>query len=274
MSQKLSVMLIGAGAMGGAMLKGWLASDLLDAERSFVVDPFPASEIEKLTKDHGIEINPPAETPADICVLAIKPQQFASVVPGLAWPDMAQTLFVSVAAGVSIKTMRQHLAGTPAANAPMIRAMPNLGVMVGRGVTVLYGDETVSAAHRDAVDAMAHATGSGHWLGSEDHIDAATAISGSGPAYIFLLAEAMAEAGEEIGLSPDLALKLANETVTGAALLLDHDERSAADLRKAVTSPGGTTAAALSVLDGDEGFRKLLKQAAQKAKARAIELAG
>ena len=273
MSEKLSVMLVGAGAMGSAMLRGWLEGGILDPTRSCVIDPTPSDHVSFIVNQHGVQINPSADTSADICVIAVKPQQFASVLPSFDWPDIDKTLFISVAAGVSLKTIRHHLAGTRAAKAPVVRAMPNLAVAAFKGVTLLYADGEVTTTQRDAASRLSSAAGSAHWLSSEDDIDAATALSGSGPAYVFLLAEALAEAGIAAGLSPELARDLADQTVIGAGALLDQENRSASQLRKAVTSPGGTTEAAMLLLDAESGLRGLMKQAVLAAKARAKELA-
>jgi pyrroline-5-carboxylate reductase len=272
MSKKLSVMLIGAGAMGGAMLRGWLQSGLLDPKTSFVVDPAPGAALAGLLEARGIALNPPADTPADICVLAIKPQMFEAIVPSLDWPGMEETLFVSVAAGKSIASIRNCLKETRGAAAPVVRAMPNLPASIGYGMSVLYAEDGVSDTDRDKAFSLLEATGKAIWVDREEFIDAGTAVSGSGPAYAFLLVEAMAEAGAKAGLSPHVAEALARQTLVGAGALLSQDDRSAEELRQAVTSPGGTTEAALTILDKPDGIRPLVEEAISAAVTRAHEL--
>ena len=272
MSKHYSVMLIGAGAMGGALLRGWLAAGLLNIRTSCVVDPAPSAEITSLIESAGLALNPPAEMRADICVLAVKPQALAAVVPQLAWPRMDETLFLSVAAGQSASSLHTHLKETPGADAPVIRAMPNLPVSVGQGMTVLYAEDGVDSFHRDAASALMQAVGETCWVAEEALIDVGTAVAGSGPAYAFFLVEAMAEAGEQLGLSAETAAMLARQTVIGAGALLAEDSRSAGELRQSVTSPGGTTEAALTTLQQSEGLKKLMAEAIRAANARAQEL--
>ena len=238
MTNRLSVLLIGAGAMGGAMLRGWLAADLLDISRSAVVDPQISPELLTEIETRGLALNPETDQPWDICVLAIKPQLFASILPSLSWPDIGQTLFVSVAAGKSVQSIRTHLKEIGAGDADIIRAMPNLPVSVGKGVTLLFAEESVTEARRKKADQLAAASGMAVWLDREEEIDAGMSVSACGPAYVFLLAEAMAEAGIRAGLSPEVAEALARQTVIGGGALLEADPRKAADLRQSVMSPG------------------------------------
>lgn len=259
--------------MGGSMLKGWLDADLLDPARSAVVDPMAKDDIVAACEKRGVPINPPADQHYDLCVLAVKPQMFAKVLPELDWPDMDKTAFISVAAGVSIESIGNHLKASGAGGAPVIRAMPNLPVSVKRGVTLLYADDSVSQAQKDDADKLISATGSAVWMNSEDEIDRGMGISGCAPAYVFLLVEAMTDAGVAVGLDRDLSERIARETVIGAGYLMEADERSAPDLSKAVQSPGGTTAEAVNVLDREDGFRPLMKEAVEAALKRAKELA-
>jgi len=156
----------------------------------------------------------------------------------------------------------------------MVRAMPNTPAMVGRGVTGAYANARVSAEQRDGVNALLRVSGPVEWVPSESDIDSVTAVSGSGPAYVFYLVECMAEAGRKLGLQADLAMRLARETVAGAGELLHQSPDDAARLRQNVTSPGGTTAAALSVLMAEDGMQPLFDQALAAARKRAEELAG
>lgn len=272
MTEKLSLRLIGAGSMGGSLALSWLSRGLLDPARSAVIDPAPSQEVAEACAVAGVAVNPLEDGPVDICVLAVKPQQFASILPGLDWPGIGRTLFISVAAGTSLDTIRTHLMPAGAAEAPVIRAMPNLPVRVGEGMTLLLAGETVSPEQRAAAEMLMTAAGKAVWVESEAEIDMGTALSGSGPAYVFLLTEAMAEAGVAAGLSPATAVALARQTVIGGGALLAAEHHPAEELRKAVTSPGGTTEAALSVLDRSNGIRPLMREAIAAAVKRAGEL--
>lgn len=261
--------LIGAGAMGGALLRGWLAGNHINALQSAVFDPAPRPDIVALCARWNVPLNPdPDNVNTAIAVLAIKPQLIASVLP--AYASLAQkALVLSVVAGASIHGLAAALGGAP----KIIRAMPNLPVSIGKGATALFASDAVSAAERSTVENLMKAAGVCIWVDKETDIDLATAISGSGPAYFFLMAEALAEAGEAMGLSAENARILAQATFIGAGALLDSDGRSAQELRRAVTSPGGTTAAALDELDGtDRKMRQLMKSATLAAAARAAAL--
>jgi pyrroline-5-carboxylate reductase len=180
-----------------------------------------------------------------------------------------QTVVVSVAAGKTLAFLEKHLG-----EAAMVRAMPNTPAMIGRGVTGAFANARVSAEQRDGVNALLRVSGPVEWVPSESDIDSVTAVSGSGPAYVFYLVECMAEAGRKLGLQADLAMRLARETVAGAGELLHQSPDDAARLRQNVTSPGGTTAAALSVLMAEDGMQPLFDQALAAARKRAEELAG
>jgi pyrroline-5-carboxylate reductase len=177
------------------------------------------------------------------------------------------TLVVSIMAGATVASIEAVCGGV------VVRAMPNTPAAIGRGITVAVAASDVSAAQRAVADALLRATGSVEWIDDESLMDAVTAVSGSGPAYIFLLAEELARAGVEAGLPPELATKLARETVAGSGELLHRSELSSATLRQNVTSPGGTTAAALDVLMGKDGMRPLLTRAVAAATRRSKELA-
>lgn len=269
MTNRISVALVGAGAMGGALLRGWLAAKTIDPSESAVFDPAPDAAMKKLAKASGLALNPsPADVSVDAMVLAIKPQAAASVLPPYA-KIARSALVISVMAGMSLAAIGRALGNPPRA----ARAMPNLPASIGAGVTGLYAPATVAAPARDIIDRLMSAAGETVWVDSEKEIDLVTAVSGSGPAYFFLLTEAMAEAGASLGLSREAALRLARATASGAGALLTSDPRSPAEMRKAVTSPGGTTAAALGVLDGDaKALRMLMKEAVAAAARRAGEL--
>jgi pyrroline-5-carboxylate reductase len=261
-----TIVLAGAGKMGGAMLTGWLARGL-DPKRVVVIDPFAPDAIKALSMT-GARINPDANTigRVETLVIAVKPQMFREAGPALR--ELAgSALVVSIMAGATIAAISEVCGGR------VVRAMPNTPAAIGRGITVAVAAGDVSAEQRDTADALLRATGSVEWIEEENLMDAVTALSGSGPAYVFLLAEEMARAGVAAGLPPELAMKLARETVAGSGELLHRSELDAATLRKNVTSPGGTTAAALDVLMGAEGFEPLLTKAIAAATKRSKELA-
>ncbi|MEA2863308.1 MAG: pyrroline-5-carboxylate reductase, partial [Bradyrhizobium sp.] len=260
------IVLTGAGKMGGAMLAGLLAQGL-DPKQVAVIEPQPSGEIGALAAK-GVRLNPP---PADVgtaatLVIALKPQTFAEAGPALKQFAGPSTLVVSIMAGTTIASISKTCGGS------VVRAMPNTPAAIGRGITVAVA-KGVSAAQRAVADALLRATGSVEWIDDESLMDAVTAVSGSGPAYIFLLAEELARAGVEAGLPQELAAKLARETVAGSGELLHRSELAAATLRQNVTSPGGTTAAALAVLMGPEGMQSLLTRAVAAATKRSKELA-
>jgi pyrroline-5-carboxylate reductase len=262
-----TIVLAGAGKMGGAMLSGWLARGI-DAKHVVAIEPYPSREIGALVKK-GVRLNP---LPKDIgtvatLVIALKPQMFREAGPALKPFAGSSTLVVSIMAGTPIASIREVCGGS------VVRAMPNTPAAIGRGITVAVAAKNVSAAQRTVADALLRATGSVEWVDDESLMDAVTAVSGSGPAYIFLLAEELARAGVEAGLPAELATKLARETVAGSGELLHRSEVPSATLRQNVTSPGGTTAAALEVLMGPDGMRSLLTRAVAAATKRSKELA-
>jgi pyrroline-5-carboxylate reductase len=260
-----SIVLAGAGKMGGAMLTGWLAQGL-DPACVAVIDPMPAPEIAAQAAK-GVRINPADASPAGILVVAVKPQMFREAGAALKrWVDTS-TLVVSIMAGTTIAALQEACGGA------VVRAMPNTPAAIGRGITVAVPDGNVSAGQREIADALLRATGAVEWVDDESLMDAVTAVSGSGPAYLFLLAEELARAGVAAGLPEALAARLARDTVSGAGELLNRSELPPSTLRQNVTSPGGTTAAALSVLMGADGFAPLLTRAVAAATARSKELA-
>jgi len=262
-----TVVLAGAGKMGGAMLSGWLAQGL-GARRLAVIEPHPSQEIRSYLAS-GVRLNPSPQDAGDIAafVVALKPQAFREAGPGLRPYVDAATLVVSIMAGTTIASLAEVLGGH------IVRAMPNTPAAIGRGITVAVAAKNVSAAQRETADGLLRATGSVEWVNDEGLMDAVTAVSGSGPAYIFLLAEELARAGIAAGLPEALATKLARETVAGSGELLHRSDLAAATLRQNVTSPGGTTAAALEVLMGKDGLQSLLTRAVAAATKRSQELA-
>lgn len=263
-----TLVLAGAGKMGGALLTGWLAQDL-DPRRIVVIDPHLSDDISAHAAQ-GVRLNPPVhETdPATVVVLAVKPQMFRSAGPALRALVGSDTLVVSIMAGTTIASITEVCGGA------VVRAMPNTPAAIGRGMTVAVPAKTVTADQRTIADALLRATGAVEWVDDETLIDAVTAVSGSGPAYVFLLAEELAQAGVAAGLPAALAAKLARETVSGSGELLHRSDLDAAVLRQNVTSPGGTTAAALGVLMGPDGLKELMIRAVAAATKRSKELAG
>ena len=262
------VALIGAGAMGGALLRGWIDEGAIDAAASAVFEPDPSAALQAVTRAARLALNPPIAARFDVVVLAIKPQSLGDAATYA--PVAKDALVISVLAGKSIAAVSSVL-GTKR----VIRVMPNLPSMVGAGAAGLYAPPAADEHDRRTARALMQAVGEAVFVDSEAAIDAVTAISGSGPAYFFLLAEALEEAACALGLPADSAATLARKTLEGAGAVIAADGRGATALRKAVTSPGGTTEAALKVLDGDEKLvRKLIKDAATAAFRRAQELTG
>jgi pyrroline-5-carboxylate reductase len=265
-----SLLLVGAGKMGSALLEGWLALGL-DPKKIAVLEPQPGKELTALAAG-GLRLNPSAEAVGEVSaiVLAVKPQTAPAVMPVLAPFVGASTVTLSIMAGPTLRFLEQAL---PARSA-VVRAMPNTPAAIGRGITVAVANARVSAPQRELVHALLSAVGVVEWVADEALMDAVTAVSGSGPAYVFLLAEAMARAGAAAGLPADLAARLARATVAGAGELLHRSPLDAATLRQNVTSPGGTTAAALDVLMAQEGLAPLMTEAIAAATRRSRELAG
>jgi pyrroline-5-carboxylate reductase len=251
------------------MLEGWLALGI-DAKNVVVIEPQPTSDIAALTA-RGLRLNPKSSEvgAASAIVIAIKPQVAPEVVPTLAPYVGRSTVAVSIMAG---RTLRFLASALP--DAALIRAMPNTPAAIGRGITVMVPNARVSPAQRALVHTLLTAIGAVEWVEDEGLMDAVTAVSGSGPAYIFLLAECMAKAGVAAGLPAELSDKLARATVAGSGELLNRSPLAAATLRENVTSPGGTTAAALDVLMAKDGLDPLLTRAIAAATRRGRELAG
>ena len=263
------LLLIGCGKMGGAMLSGWLERGL---SRAVVVEPF--AQAAAGFAGRATVVPDAAAIPADFrpgaVVFAIKPQEAPATLPAFARFATGETLFVSIMAGRSVASMRAAL-GEQAA---VVRAMPNTPAAVRQGFTAAFAAPGVTAAQKDLADTLLRAVGEVAWVEQEDQINPVTAVSGGGPAYVFLLAEVLEKAALEQGLPPALARSMARATVAGSGALLAASTQDAADLRKAVTSPKGTTERALNVLMEPEAWPALMSKAIQAATDRARELAG
>jgi pyrroline-5-carboxylate reductase len=254
--------------MGSALLKGWLKSG---AKSIQVVEPKPSAELRKLAKAKKIALfAAPSQVKGkpSVCVVAIKPQVLKGEAAALADFATSGALMLSIAAGTSIEALTKAWGK----KARIIRAMPNTPGAIGAGITGLYAARGVTPADRKHAVALLSALGQTEWVAKEALIDSVTAVSGSGPAYLFLMAEALTEAGVAEGLPRAQAEKFARATVAGAGALLAADKSQASALREAVTSPGGTTAAALSVLMAEDGLVALIKRAVRAARRRAEEL--
>jgi pyrroline-5-carboxylate reductase len=274
------LLLVGGGRMGAALLEGWLAQGLPPAD-VVVVEPEAgrAAELGRLgVTVHGSAMALPEGLSPRILVLAVKPQVMPTVLDELHARLVAPELVVSIAAGKPLAVF-EHTFGT---SVPVVRVMPNTPAAIGRGISALFANPAAGNADRELAEALMLAVGETVWLASEDDMHAVTALSGGGPAYVFLLVEAMAVAGERLGLDADLAMRLARKTVAGAGALLDSTDTTPASLRQAVTSPGGTTKAALEVLmpAGDEAddeeepmsLAELMTEALAAAAERSREL--
>ena len=260
------ILLVGCGKMGGAMLDGWLDRGI-PAGDIVVVEPSLSVVRPGLAVVAGIDGVPAAFVP-DVVVLAVKPQMMDGVLPP--YGRFAGAVFLSIAAGKTIGYFTRILGEGVA----LVRAMPNTPASVRRGMTVAVANGVVTEAQRQICDGLLSAVGDVAWVEDEALIDAVTAVSGSGPAYVFLLAETLAEAGVAAGLPPELSARLARATLTGSGELLRQSSETPAVLRQNVTSPGGTTFAALQVLMGEDGFSGLLTRAIAAAAQRSRELAG
>ena len=264
-----TLVLVGAGKMGSAMLDGWLARGL-KPRQMVVVEPQPGKMLKSLAR-RGLRLNPKVKaTPASAVVIAVKPQSAPEALQSLAGYIDKSTLVLSIMAGRTIAFLEMSLPPRTA----IVRAMPNTPAAIGRGISVAVANTNISPQRRNQASDLLAAIGKVEWVGDEALMDAVTALSGSGPAYVFLLAEAMASGGIAAGLPPALATRLARETVAGAGELLHRSDVDAATLRQNVTSPGGTTAAALEVLMGPEGLERLLTRAIEAATRRSRDLAG
>lgn len=263
-----NVLLVGCGKMGSALLQGWLSAGL-EAAQFYVQDPQPHEALSRLGVNLNANSDALQEAAPAIIVLAVKPQLAVEALPPIALLAAPETLVISLMAGVSINTMSELLGG----DASFVRTMPNTPAAIGAGMTALYAASSVKLEEKAVAEALLAAVGETVWLDSEKAIDSVTAISGSGPAYLFHMVEALAAAAVNLGLPQDMAAQLARQTIIGSAAMLNSEEEDPRQLRVNVTSPGGTTEAALDVLMGDEGaLVELMRRATQAAAMRASEL--
>lgn len=269
MSAKERLLLIGFGNMGQALARGWLAHGREPASIRVVEAETAARAAATQLGLDAVATIEEAEQGADVLVLAVKPNQLAAVLRAAAERAAPNAVVLSIAAG---KTLAQIEAGLGAPLA-VVRAMPNTPAAIGQGMTALVGNSLVSEAHRSLATSLMAAVGAVAWLGDEAQMDAVTAVSGSGPAYVFLLVECLEEAGRELGLDAGLARQLALTTVAGAGRYAATAALDPAELRRRVTSPNGTTQAALDVLMGPAGLKPLVTRAVRAAAARSRELA-
>ncbi len=259
------LVLLGCGKMGSAMLAGWLARGL-PASSVWVVDPHPSDWLSA----QGVHLNTDLPAAPAIVLVAVKPQMMADALPSLQAMGNGDTLFVSVAAGITIDTFEKILGN----RTPIVRAMPNTPAAISQGITAIVANATAGAGALDEAEVLLSAVGEVVRLTEEAQIDAVTGVSGSGPAYVFHMIETMAAAGEAQGLPADLAMQLAKATVAGAGALAMQADETPSQLRVNVTSPNGTTQAALEVLmNTDDGFPPLLNRAVAAAADRSRELA-
>ena len=262
---KQGLVLLGCGKMGSAMLAGWLARGL-PVGSVWVVDPNPSDWLLNL----GVHLNQPLPDAPAVVLVAVKPQMMQDALPSLAQMGGGQTVFVSVAAGITIGTFE----GILGARTPIVRAMPNTPAAISKGITAIIGNTAVTGAALDEAESLLTAVGAVVRLADEGQIDAVTGLSGSGPAYVFHLIETLAEAGAAQGLPADLAMQLAKATVAGAGALAIEADEAPDQLRVNVTSPNGTTQAGLEVLmDRQTGLAPLIAQTVAAATRRAQELA-
>ena len=265
------LLLVGCGKMGGAMLRGWLARGMVVAN-VVVVEPIEDA-LGDLTGRGIAHLTTPGAIPTGflpgVVVLAVKPQFMDEAIDHYARYARPETLFLSIAAGKAIAYFQRHLG----AEVAIVRAMPNTPAAVGRGISVAVADRRVTPAQRDLAETLLSACGEVAWVEDEALIDPVTALSGGGPAYVFLLIEAMAEAGRKAGLPADLAMRLARVTVSGAGELARLSPESAAQLRENVTSTKGTTLEALKILMAPDGIQPLFDRAIAAATRRSRELA-
>ena len=263
---KQEIVIVGCGKMGSALLKGWLAEGL-DPNEITVIDPNPSDWLIKQT----VRLNKTLPINPSIVLIAVKPQMMPDVVPKLNKLGNSKTLFISIAAGTSISYFQRILGN----QTPIVRAMPNTPASIGKGITAIIANAYVSDIELKATEKLLSSVGEIVSLDSEEQMDAVTAVSGSGPAYVFHLIEALADAGQANGLNAELSMTLAKATVAGAGLLAEKSNEDPTNLRINVTSPGGTTAAALKILmDQDTGFNSLLLKAVEAASNRSKELRG
>jgi pyrroline-5-carboxylate reductase len=265
-----TLVLVGAGKMGGAMLEGWLKSGV-DPKKFVVLDPFAADDMKALLSRYKVSLNPAVSSigSVEVVLIAVKPQMMDEVLPSIVGLGASKPLILSVAAGKTIASFERHFGKTAA----IIRTIPNTPASIGRGITAMSANPNVSARQLQLARELLSAIGEVVTVDREELIDCVTAVSGSGPAYIFYVTECLAAAAEKIGLPPTLAMKLARATVAGSGELMRVSGIDAATLRQNVTSPNGTTHAALQVLMADDGLQPLFDKAVKAAADRSKELA-
>ena len=272
----MSLLLLGCGKMGGALLRGWLDQGIAGGAGMpvAVIEPHADSMRGFAGRPGLTHVTAAAQLPAslspEVVLLAVKPQMMDGALASLSRISDAKLLYLSIAAGKSLAYFAQHLG----AAASVVRSMPNTPASVGRGATVAVANHHVAPAQRLLADRLLKTVGEVHWVEDEGLLDAVTAVSGGGPAYVFLLIEVLAQAGIDAGLPPDLAMRLARTTVAGSGELARLSDEPASVLRQNVTSPGGTTLEALKILMAPDGLQSLLTRAIAAATRRSRELAG
>ncbi len=269
-----TILLVGSGRMGGALLEGWFKRGL-KAVDAIVVEPAGRTAVDACAEHRALTVLPhikdvPRDFHPDVILFAVKPQVADGIIPDYTRFTADHPVFLSVIAGKTTDSFCSYLG----ADAAVVRAMPNTPAAVGKAISVLYAVPAASAMQRRVCEVLMSAVGDVEWTADEALMDAVTAVSGSGPAYVFLLAECLRDAGIGAGLPKDLAARLAYATLSGAGAMLEEEGVVPEVLRQNVTSPGGTTAAALSVLMGDGGLKPLMEQAVAAAAKRSKDLAG
>jgi pyrroline-5-carboxylate reductase len=266
-----TLVLVGAGKMGGAMLEGWLKAGA-DARKIVVIDPSPPPEVKAMLDANAIRQNVTVSdiTDAEVVLVAVKPQIMDEVLSPLRGLAVSKPLVLSVAAGKTIAMLAAHFGE----KASIIRTIPNTPAAIGRGITAMTGNQHVTSTQMAMAEQLLSSIGEVVHVEREEQIDWATAVSGSGPAYIFFMTECLTAAGEKLGFSKDIATKLARATVSGAGELMRQSGIEATTLRQNVTSPKGTTYEALQVLMADDGLKPLMEKAVAAAARRSKELSG
>ena len=267
----LSHLIIGAGNMGGALLSGWLKAKIINPRNLAVLDPTPGTEAVFAIERGARHLTSPEDIPKsiDVVLLAVKPQSLSSLARHVSANLPAGALLISIIAGVSVARLQALFP-----SARIVRAMPNTPASIGRGVSAYVASSELNDEMTEKAEALLKVSGTVVCVDSDEKINAVTAISGSGPAYLFYLAETLEAAGRSLGLDPETAATLAQQTVIGASALMEASERSPSELRTAVTSPGGTTQAALDVLMSENGLGPLMRQTTKAAMDRSRELSG
>lgn len=271
---KGTILLVGCGKMGSALLEGWFKRGLNPVD-VMIVEPAGRPAVKLCDKHRALTVltssdQIPRDFNPDVVMFAVKPQVSDGIVPQYARFTRQHPVFLSILAGKTVAFFKSHLG----ADASVVRAMPNTPAAVGKGISALFSAPEVTPEQKRICDVLMSAVGQVVWLDHEQQMDGVTAVSGSGPAYVFLLAEVLAQAGQDAGLPPAMAEQLARATIAGSGALLEQSSDAAATLRQNVTSPNGTTAAALHVLMTDQRLQKLVHDAVQAAARRSKELSG